>query len=380
MKVEMSSTQTVIPPYLEAQDGSSKSSRPTVLLPALDTRQPERTVQTLTLSIEPIIDTKHNRCSSLFSSTSTPVVRLTHTKLNAPNNTAGKRQPQHYRSSESSRENRSITERHTTKRIKRAAIKVPKSHIQVHKVNTSQGKTARVSNLFLKGNKNGKSTRKRTMERTTQLSQDNRMNDATPKNSERGITPLDNGANHQLHQMLNKLPNNSLSTSSRQRIALPEQLRGHFSPRRIPASGQTVSLHGPPRSLGRPTNVFTRPMPNPTVHVPNPRNWNPAAQTIDHWRSWLELGVRFSGLPPATTTLDLWEAFGKEGQISTIELFEDASGRRDGRGRIRFRYDLPPILNLPSPSLQSLLVRHQQGHFGSRRRLQSISKLSHHRL
>lgn len=58
----------------------------------------------------------------------------------------------------------------------------------------------------------------------------------------------------------------------------------------------------------------------------------------DDWRHWLELGVFFGGFPPSVTTRDVWKAFKEEGDIVTIELFDNDMGELNGRGRVRFRY------------------------------------------
>jgi len=57
----------------------------------------------------------------------------------------------------------------------------------------------------------------------------------------------------------------------------------------------------------------------------------------DDWRHWLELGVLFRGFPPSVTTRDVWKAFKQEGDIVTIELFDNNTGEPNGRGRVRFR-------------------------------------------
>ncbi|KAI0848410.1 RNA dependent RNA polymerase-domain-containing protein [Daldinia vernicosa] len=59
------------------------------------------------------------------------------------------------------------------------------------------------------------------------------------------------------------------------------------------------------------------------------------------WSSWAEISLRIRGLPPATTTFDLWTHFKKDGEVVFIELFEKNDGTREGGGRIRF--SPPPI-------------------------------------
>lgn len=55
------------------------------------------------------------------------------------------------------------------------------------------------------------------------------------------------------------------------------------------------------------------------------------------WKTWDEVTVKLRGLPPTLTTLDLYNAFRDEGPIDFIEIYEDQDGRRDSRGKIRFR-------------------------------------------
>ncbi|MCJ1416306.1 hypothetical protein MMC32_002641 [Xylographa parallela] len=54
------------------------------------------------------------------------------------------------------------------------------------------------------------------------------------------------------------------------------------------------------------------------------------------WSNWVEVAVQFSGFPTNTSTKDIWNVFRNEGEILTIELFDDHNGNPSGRGRIRF--------------------------------------------
>ena len=113
--------------------------------------------------------------------------------------------------------------------------------------------------------------------------------------------------------------------------------------RRTPQQQNTIDIHGPPSSTGRRTNRFSRPPPQ----AMNTQAMNRALQGQhapehrrpgDDWTQWIELGIKLAGLPPIVTTFDLWQSFRHEGSIATVEVFEDTHGRRDGKGRIRFRY------------------------------------------
>ncbi|KAI9879198.1 MAG: hypothetical protein M1830_009273 [Pleopsidium flavum] len=110
--------------------------------------------------------------------------------------------------------------------------------------------------------------------------------------------------------------------------------------RRTPQQPTMINIHGPPSSTGRRGNVFRRPPPHELPHDLNgplrslrgPEHRRP----VDDWSQWVELGVKLFGLPSTVTTFDLWKTFSKEGSITTIEIFEDSKGERDGKGRVRF--------------------------------------------
>ena len=57
----------------------------------------------------------------------------------------------------------------------------------------------------------------------------------------------------------------------------------------------------------------------------------------DDWTKWVELGLKISGLPPSTTTRDLYQCFSKEGSIVLIELYENTRSEREGTACVRFR-------------------------------------------
>jgi len=118
--------------------------------------------------------------------------------------------------------------------------------------------------------------------------------------------------------------------------------RAPAAERRTPQQQTTIEIHGPPSSTGRHTNRFQRPPP-PAMNrlmqaLQGPEHRRPG----DDWTQWIELGIKLSGLPFSVTTFDLWQSFRHEGSIATLEIFEDNQGKRDGRGRIRFRYSNMP--------------------------------------
>ena len=106
--------------------------------------------------------------------------------------------------------------------------------------------------------------------------------------------------------------------------------------RRVEVSSSSVTIHGPPSSTGRKNNTFQRPAPM-AARSTGHRKVAVIAKA-DDWTHWVELGVYFSGFPMHVTTKEVWDVFSREGDIITIELFEDYTGRPNGRGRVRFRY------------------------------------------
>lgn len=131
-------------------------------------------------------------------------------------------------------------------------------------------------------------------------------------------------------------PRNQASSRRSQRVELQAN-RPHLSFRRTPTDGDSMMIQGPPPSGGRQNNAFLRPLPqisNGTAHRPPGSN---NGGRYDDWTKWPELSVRISDLPERVTTRDVWAALKGEGQIITIELFEDQNCKRDGNARVRFR-------------------------------------------
>ena len=62
-----------------------------------------------------------------------------------------------------------------------------------------------------------------------------------------------------------------------------------------------------------------------------------AARPYNDWTTWVEVSIVLFGLTPNVSTHDLWSSFNKEGNITTIDIFENLSGSRTGKAKIRFR-------------------------------------------
>ncbi|KKK16507.1 hypothetical protein ARAM_000426 [Aspergillus rambellii] len=55
------------------------------------------------------------------------------------------------------------------------------------------------------------------------------------------------------------------------------------------------------------------------------------------WKSWESVAVNLSNVPKEANTLCLWKAFRDQGNILSIDIFEDSHGNRASRAKIRFR-------------------------------------------
>ncbi|OJD12726.1 hypothetical protein AJ78_06725 [Emergomyces pasteurianus Ep9510] len=62
------------------------------------------------------------------------------------------------------------------------------------------------------------------------------------------------------------------------------------------------------------------------------------ALIIGEWASWESVSVSLARIPRNVDTFTLWKSFSAYGSIDFIEIFENARGRREGEGRIRFKY------------------------------------------
>lgn len=76
-----------------------------------------------------------------------------------------------------------------------------------------------------------------------------------------------------------------------------------------------------------------------------------APQVVPPWKLWDSVAIRLANVPKDANTFSLWHTFAKEGNISSIDLFEDFHGNRAHKGKLRFRFALP----LPQLYLSSLL-------------------------
>jgi RNA-dependent RNA polymerase len=75
---------------------------------------------------------------------------------------------------------------------------------------------------------------------------------------------------------------------------------------------------------------------------------NPAHRAIKPiWQTWDSFAVNLFGVPEEATAFTIWTAFNRQGNIFSIDLYEDDAGRRNGKGRIRFRF----VLSVPSRTL-----------------------------
>ncbi|KUL85278.1 hypothetical protein ZTR_07957 [Talaromyces verruculosus] len=65
---------------------------------------------------------------------------------------------------------------------------------------------------------------------------------------------------------------------------------------------------------------------------------NPSHKAIKPiWQTWDSFAVNLFHVPDEVTAFTIWTAFNRQGNIFAIDLYEDDAGRRNGKGRIRFR-------------------------------------------
>ncbi|CAI7574454.1 unnamed protein product [Penicillium pancosmium] len=58
---------------------------------------------------------------------------------------------------------------------------------------------------------------------------------------------------------------------------------------------------------------------------------------IPTWRSWESLAINVFNIPEGTNTFALWDSFKKEGNITSVDIFDQRTGDRHSKGRVRFR-------------------------------------------
>ena len=56
------------------------------------------------------------------------------------------------------------------------------------------------------------------------------------------------------------------------------------------------------------------------------------------WKKWPSVSISFSGFPKPLSTRAVWNAFYKQGNITSIELNDDKHGRPMNKGRVQFTY------------------------------------------
>lgn len=123
----------------------------------------------------------------------------------------------------------------------------------------------------------------------------------------------------------------------------PLNLHGRRELVDAPLNGKAVQAE-PPLTATRKLYQYPQamlPHSKPLLYESRPmhqrRNGSMVTQPQPDWTQWVEVRVKVFGLTPTVTTADLWKAFSKQGSVSTIEIFEDSSGNRNGKASIRFR-------------------------------------------
>ncbi|KGO75271.1 RNA-dependent RNA polymerase, eukaryotic-type [Penicillium italicum] len=87
-------------------------------------------------------------------------------------------------------------------------------------------------------------------------------------------------------------------------------------------------------NLRHPKSNLLRLVPPDPPHPP--RHTSPVRDWIT-WRSWKTCAVDLLNIPKEMNTHDIYDAFNKYGNLISIDVWEDAAGRPDSKGRIRFK-------------------------------------------
>ncbi|KAI9039173.1 RNA-directed RNA polymerase (Sad-1) [Aspergillus affinis] len=85
----------------------------------------------------------------------------------------------------------------------------------------------------------------------------------------------------------------------------------------------------PPRKRQNPLKLPTRQARTSHQQLP--------PQILAPWKSWGSVAIKISNVPKEVTAFHIWQAFNKEGNIFSIDLFEDSHGKRGAKGKIRFK-------------------------------------------
>ncbi|KAI9808580.1 MAG: hypothetical protein M1825_003729 [Sarcosagium campestre] len=136
----------------------------------------------------------------------------------------------------------------------------------------------------------------------------------------------------------------AMTASSREQSLIPGHQLVPRGPRMQPRGGRQGNKrnhafssqgHNGPRNRGPGRGG---PLPSHTPRLPLVR---PTFRSSEDWSCWVEVSIKVRGLPFDITTLELWTLFSQEGNVHTIELFENRLGKKDGTARVRFRP--PPV-------------------------------------
>lgn len=151
-----------------------------------------------------------------------------------------------------------------------------------------------------------------------------------------------------LHRGRNNHNRPSPSSSSPSQVSFPSSSSSSSS---TTSSYPSLSLAQSSPSPSTPTSPTAQmPLPPPRrppyrgrarfVTSPSKRasqNQQLHPQVIPPWKLWESVAINLSNVPPEVNTFILWQAFMKEGNICSIDLFEDFHGNREPRGKLRFR-------------------------------------------
>lgn len=110
-------------------------------------------------------------------------------------------------------------------------------------------------------------------------------------------------------------------------------------------------------SLPTPPNPTMQSIPSRYQRTGGGYNWGQNApqrpqnpQAVPPWKLWDSVAVGLRNVPNEATALILWQAFSREGNVCSVDLYEDEHGNRGTRGKVRFRF----VLSLLSLAFTSL--------------------------
>lgn len=121
------------------------------------------------------------------------------------------------------------------------------------------------------------------------------------------------------------------ATSSGNSAMLTVTRRSYQSPSRVSRGSKGR------RRLVATTDTLTQPRASRPSDPRKSPQQQQQQQLIPWWRHWESVAVNLVNIPLDANTFTLWQAFKKEGHISSIDIFEDVHGNKETKGKVRFK-------------------------------------------